>query len=145
MSEYCEKKERKKKNPLWFYKLLNQLPHESGPCTRSRMLYCSSVCTPVPWWTCKAGTLAHSGQQSPHLRYITSKHTRTKHTLASSHYAECELRLDLVGWRQTTCLLWIWMKLCMSQSLWHDSFIRIMQSNTHTQASPLCYYHHSLD
>lgn len=54
------KKERKKKKPRWFYKLLNHLPHESGPCTRSRMLHCSGACTPVLWWTCEAGTVADS-------------------------------------------------------------------------------------
>lgn len=66
------------------------------------------------------------------LTYSTSHlNTPPTHTLATSHYAECELRWALIGRWQTTWLLWIWMKLCMSHSLWHDSFIHIVQSHRH--------------
>lgn len=61
-----------------------------------------------------------------HFAYTVSKNTPT-----TSHYAGCELWWAWAGRWQTTCLLWIWMKLCMSYFLWHDSFIPV-QAHTNT-------------
>lgn len=75
------------------------------------------------------------------------------HRQATSYYAERKLRWALVGRWKTTCLLWIWMKLCMTHSSWHESFIHIVELRTTRAVAahmrhrklrqslpPLCHY-----
>lgn len=61
---------------------------------------------------------------------VKSKHSHTrKNTRAATWLCRVWAAVGFGRHWQTTCLLWIWMKLCMSNSFWHDSFIS-KKSNT---------------